>query len=73
MQDYGKTEEQQQAIGFWMCDYAESRHFFDEIKHRQTCKEVADVAEGKYDWKIEQWQGKGLSMDCIGLHAKTFF
>ena len=27
---------------------------FDEIKHRQTYKEVADVANGAYDWKIER-------------------
>lgn len=54
MQDYSKTEEQQQAIGNWMCDYAESRQPFDEIKHRQTYKEVADVANGVYDGKIER-------------------
>lgn len=62
MQEYGETAEQQKAIGAWLCDYAESRQPFDEIKHRHTLKEVDDVAEGKYDWKIKAGQGKGLSM-----------
>ena len=56
MQSYGKTKEQQQTIGRWLCDYADSRQSFDKIKHRQTYKEVADVANGAYDWKIEQNQ-----------------
>lgn len=46
MQEYGETTEQQNAVGAWLCDYAESRQPFDEIKHRQTYKEVADVAAG---------------------------
>ena len=56
MQEYGETTEQQNAVGAWLCDYAESRQPFDEIKHRHTLKEVGDVAEGKYDWKIENRQ-----------------
>lgn len=54
--NYGETEEQQQAIGTWLCDYADSRQSFDKLKHRQTYKEVADVANGAYDWKIERGQ-----------------
>ena len=54
MQEYGETAEQQKAIGAWLCGYAESRQPFDEIKHRHTLNEVGDVAEGMYDWKIEQ-------------------
>lgn len=56
MQEYGETIEQQNAVGAWLCDYAESRQPFDEIKHRHTLKEVGDVAEGAYDWKIESIQ-----------------
>ena len=56
MLDYGETTEQQNAVGAWLCDYAESRQPFDEIKHRHTLKEVGDVAEGKYDWKINYKQ-----------------
>lgn len=52
MQEYGETTEQQKAVGVWLCDYAESRQPFDEMKHRHTLKEVGDVAEGKYDRKI---------------------
>ena len=62
MQEYGETIEQQNAVGAWLCDYAESRQPFDEIKHRHTLKEVGDVAEGKYDWKIEQMQRNNISM-----------
>ena len=54
MQEYGETTEQQKAVGAWLCDYAESRQPFDKIKHRHTLNEVGDVAEGKYDWKIER-------------------
>lgn len=56
MQEYGETTEQENAIGAWLCGYAESRQPFDEIKHRHTLKEVGDVAEGKYDWKINYKQ-----------------
>ena len=54
MQEYGETTEQQKAVGAWLCDYAESQQPFDEIKHRYTLNEVGDVAEGRYDWKIEK-------------------
>ena len=62
MQDYGKSVKQQQAIGSWLFDYAESRQPFDETKHRQTYKEVADVANGAYDWKIERGQENNIKM-----------
>ncbi|WP_373259648.1 mobilization protein [Phocaeicola vulgatus] len=62
MQNYGETKEQQQAIGTWLCDYADSRQSFDGIKNRQTYKEVADVANGAYDWKIERGQKDGIKM-----------
>lgn len=54
MQKYGETTVQQKAVGAWLCDYAESQQPFDEIKHRHTLNEVGDVAEGKYDWKIDK-------------------
>lgn len=63
MRDYGQTVRQQKAIGEWLCDYAEHRQPFDEIKHRHTLKEVGDVAEGTYDWKIDNLEGnKKLKM-----------
>ena len=62
MQEYGETTEQQNMVGAWLCDYAESRQSFDKIKHRHTLKEVSDVAEGRYDWKIEQMQRNNISM-----------
>lgn len=60
MQEYGETTEQQKAVGAWLCDYAEHRQPFDEIKHRHILKEVGDVAEGRYDWKIERGQDRSL-------------
>ena len=60
MQEYGETTEQQNAVGTWLCDYAESHQPFDKIKHRHTLKEVGDVAEGAYDWKINSIQKNGV-------------
>ena len=61
MQSYGETTEQQKAVGTWLCDYAEHRQPFDEIKHRHTLNEVGDVAEGRYDWRIDRGRG-GVSL-----------
>ena len=61
MQSYGETIEQRKAVGTWLCDYAEHRQPFDEIKHRHTLNEVGDVAEGRYDWKIEKRQ-RGINL-----------
>lgn len=61
MQSYGETIEQQKAVGAWLCDYAEHRQPFDEIKHRHILNEVGDVAEGRYDWKVERGRG-GVSL-----------
>ena len=61
MQEYGETTEQQKAVGAWLCDYAEHQQPFDEIKHRHTLNEVGDVAEGKYDWKIERNNSNGIT------------
>lgn len=38
-----------QAVGAWLCDYAEHQQPFNEIIHRHTLNEVGDVAEGRYD------------------------
>lgn len=62
MQEYGETVGQRKSVGEWLCGYAESRQPFDEIKHRHTLKEVGDVAEGKYDWKINQELDNKLKM-----------
>ena len=62
MQENGETTEQQKAVGAWLCDYAEHRQPFDEIKHRHTLNEVGDVAKGAYDWKIERMQENRIKM-----------
>lgn len=49
------------AVGAWLCHNAESQQPFDETKYRHTLNEVDDVAEGKYDWKIERGRG-GISI-----------
>ena len=66
MQEYGETTEQQKAVGAWLCNYAEHQQPFDEIKHRHTLNEVGDVAEGKYDWKIERGQGASIVLPIPG-------
>lgn len=62
MQEYGETIEIQKAVGDWLCNYAEHGQPFDEIKHRHTLKEIGDVAEGAYDWKIEREQIGKISL-----------
>jgi len=62
MQEYGETIEMQKVVGEWLCGYAEHKQPFDEIKHRHTLNEVSDVADGKYDWKIERGQDNGIKM-----------
>jgi len=61
MQSYGETTGQQKAVGAWLCDYAEHRQPFDEIKHRHILNEVGDVAKGRYDTLIEKQQ-RGISL-----------
>lgn len=39
---------------------AESRQPFEETKHRQTQNEIADVADGVYDWEIERGQNQEI-------------
>lgn len=56
----GKDIKLQKAIGSWLCDYAESRQPFEETKHRQTQNEIADVADGAYDWEIERGQNQEI-------------
>lgn len=41
------------------------------MKHRHTLKEVGNVAEGRYDWKIER--GRGLSMQQPTCDNKQTF
>ena len=36
------------------------QEYGEKIKHRHTLKEVGDVAEGKYGWKIKNEQGIGV-------------
>ena len=38
MQSYGVTKEQQQAIGTWLCDYADSRQSFDKLGTVVKCQ-----------------------------------
>lgn len=62
MQEYGETTEMQKAVGDWLCGYAEHKQSFDEIKHRHTLKEVGDVAESKYGYKLEKKRNKGIHL-----------
>ena len=58
--EYGENVKQRKAVGAWLCDYAEHRQPFDEIKHRHTLNEVGDVAEGRYDWRIDRGYINGI-------------
>ena len=57
MRSYGGEDtEQQKAIGKWLIGYAESRERLDTIELKHTCNEVNDIAQGAYDWKINDTQ-----------------
>ena len=57
----GEDAEQQKAVGRWLVGYAESREQLDEFELKHTYKEVNDIAEGAYDWKINNEQ-QGMKM-----------
>lgn len=62
MRSYGGEDtEQQKAVGKWLVGYAESREQLDGIELKHTRKEVNDIAEGAYDWKINNEQ-QGVRM-----------
>lgn len=62
MRSYGGEDtEQQKAIGKWLIGYAESRERLDTIELKHTYNEVNYIAQGAYDWKIENTQ-QGLHM-----------
>lgn len=54
MREYGKTKEEQTAIGSWLCLYADSKASFTDMEWEHTKKEVTDIANGDYDWRIER-------------------
>ena len=62
MRSYGGEDtELQKAVGRWLVGYAENREQLDEIELKHTYKEVNDIAEGAYDWKINNEQ-QGMKM-----------
>ncbi len=53
MRSYGGEDTQRQkVVGKWLIDYAESREQLDPIELKHIYREVDDIAEGAYDWKI---------------------
>lgn len=55
MRSYGGEDtELQKAVGRWLVGYAESREQLDEIELKHARKEVSDIAEGAYDWKLKR-------------------
>ena len=54
MRSYGGEDpERQKSVGKWLVGYAESRKQLDPIELTHTYNEVNDIAEGAYDWRIE--------------------
>lgn len=49
------------AVGAWSVIMRKANSLLTKQKHRHTLNEVDDVAEGKYDWKIERGRG-GISI-----------
>lgn len=72
MQSHGETTEQQKAVSAWLCDYAEHQQPFDEIKHHHTLNEVSDVAEGRYDWKIDRGREQEQALRKVQILPDPF-
>lgn len=61
MQSYGKTTEQQKAVGAWLCDYAEHLQSFDEIKHTTYSMRLAMWLRVSMIEKLKEGKEESLS------------
>ena len=60
MDEYSKDTEGRLGVGNWLSIYAEQKGNLNEREFDKAAKEVDDVAEGRYDWRISRG-GNNLS------------
>ena len=54
MNEYADTREEMLAVGNWLVGYSGIRGKLSCLERNRAQKEVDDVAEGRYDWRIER-------------------
>ncbi len=61
MNEYAETREEMLAVGNWLVGYSGIKGRLSNQERSRAQKEVDDVAEGRYDWRIQRG-GNGLSV-----------
>ena len=61
MNEYAETREEMLAVGSWLVGYSSIKGRLSNQERSRAQKEVDDVAEGRYDWRIQRG-GNGLSI-----------
>lgn len=54
MNTYSKEKEHRKYVGRWLVDFAASKGELSKQESARAYKEVDDVAEGRYDWRIRK-------------------
>lgn len=54
MNEYAETREEMLAVGNWLVGYSGIKGRLTNQERNRAQKEVDDVAEGRYDWRIER-------------------
>lgn len=54
MDMYAETKEERFAVGNWLVNFARDKGDLTEAQTDRAYSEVDDVAEGRYDWRIER-------------------
>lgn len=54
MNEYAETREEMLAVGNWLVGYSGIKGRLSNQERSRAQKEVDDVAEGRYDWRIER-------------------
>lgn len=54
MNEYAETREEMLAVGNWLVGYSGIKGKLSSQERNCAQKEVDDVAEGRYDWRIER-------------------
>jgi mobilization protein len=62
MDEYAKSKEERFAVGNWLVNFASIKGKLTDAQTDRAFSEVDDVAEGRYDWKIDSGRVDGISL-----------
>lgn len=54
MDMYADTENERIAVGNWLVGYSSIKGRLSEREESRAQKEADDIAEGRYDWRIQK-------------------